>query len=143
MKLTKQQKLYVMQYVLDSIDFDGLGYDNTDHTLQAKLTPQQAYRCKIAGRLKLDNITMLVKTLKSEMRGTTKQGTPDYFYVDKLAWHLQGLPSYLSSAFTNHDIIQLGDSWGIELSTEEQQNAWLAQYWLELAHAIHNLSNLK
>ena len=121
MKLTKQQKLYVMQYILDNIDFDGLGYDN----------------------IGTDDITMLVRTLKSEMNISTKQATSDYFYVDKLAWHLQGLPSYLSIAFTNHDIIQLGASWGIELSTEEQQNAWLAQYWRELAHAIHNLSNLK
>ena len=110
-----------MQYVLDNSDFSSLGYANIGN----------------------DSITMLVKTLKSEMNISTKQATSDYFYVAKLAWHLQGLPACLRVAFTNHEILGLGASWGIELSTEGQQNAWLAQYWLELAHAIHNLSNLK
>lgn len=121
MKLSKQQKLYVMQYVLDNIDFTGLSY--TD--------------------VVTDNFTMLVKTLKSEMGLSAKKATPDYFYVDKLARHLQGLPACLSVAFTNHDIIQLAAAWGSDLHTEGQQQAWLTQYWRELAHAIHNLSNLK
>jgi hypothetical protein len=125
MKLSKQQKLTIMQYLLDNINFDGLGYEQIDS----------------------DNVTMLVNTLTSDM-GTTKQKhgenhTANYYYIAKLSDHLRGLPSYLSTAFMNYDILQCGVAWGIELSTESQQDDWLEHYWLALANAIHNISSLR
>jgi hypothetical protein len=124
MKLTTQQKIFVLQYVLDSIDFDGLGYPESQSS----------------------SVKQLREALTSEM-GTTKQRqgvspTDYYYYVAKLADFLKGLPSYLAIAFSNYEIIELGNEWGIDLSSKTLQDAWLEQYWYELAHAIHTLSRL-
>jgi hypothetical protein len=121
MKLSKAQKVIMMQYVLDSI----IPYEGT-------VVP-----CPVQ---------WLVNTIVTEM-GTTKQRqgsncTSDYYYVAKLADHLQGLPSYLAIAFAYRDILQLPISKVLDLSTEGKQDEWLTQYWIELAHAIHNLRKL-
>jgi hypothetical protein len=125
MKLTTKQKLLIMQYVLDNISFEGLDYPETN----------------------CDNVTMLRDSIINEM-GATKQRqglncTSDYYYVAKLTDFLQGLPSYLSIEFSNFKIIELGKQWGIDLTTEDQQDEWLQQYWIAIAHAIHNLTSLK
>ena len=118
MKLTKEQKVIMMQYVLDCI------------------TPYED-----AGQVECP-VTWLIETFKHEMGVDSRLASSPFYYNQKLADFLKGLPSSLNIAFSFYDILHLPICDGLDLSTEDLQDEWLDLYWLELAKAIHNLMQL-
>lgn len=48
---------------------------------------------------------------------------------ERIAQYLQGLPSCCSVAYTYHDIIALGESWGYDLATERLANNFCERWF--------------
>lgn len=52
---------------------------------------------------------------------------------DRIEQYLRGLPSCCSIAFANHDIMEIGRSWGYSLDTERKENEFCDRWFSVMA----------
>lgn len=52
---------------------------------------------------------------------------------DRIAQYLRGLPSCCRIAFANHNIKEVGKSWGYALNTEHKANEFCERWWSVIA----------
>lgn len=52
---------------------------------------------------------------------------------ERIAQYLRGLPSCCGIAFSNHNIMEIGKSWGYGLDTERKANEFCERWWSVIA----------
>ncbi len=102
--------------IINNIDFDGYGLNNDMYLY--------------------DKIKTLYNIFVSEYGHEIKRRGELYAFKE---W-LQGLPSVLTVPFENYKILLDAEVYGnFKLDTEEQENNFLENYWLNLAKAFFTL----
>ncbi len=117
---TSNFKTFFENTIIDNIDFSGYGAEQ-----------QEIYSLKY-------KIDLLHETFKSEY---CHQHNKHLNKVVLFKEWLQGLPSSCTVPFYNYDILQNGILAGFDLSTEEKEDIFLANYWLNLSKAFFTLKN--
>ena len=106
--------------ILQNVDPIGYGYDTSG--------PVETDKEKVA---------FMAKTFKSEIWKHQER----YFRHDIkkgfTSW-MQGL-CFCHVPFMNYEILELAKGWGVTLTTEEQEDIFIACYWLSLGSAFINL----
>jgi hypothetical protein len=104
--------------IIDNIDFEGYGINNDCYLY--------------------DKIKTLYNIFKKEyVHDNNKHLNENYLFAE---W-LKGLPSVLSVPFYNFEILQNGLLSGFDLSTEDKEDRFLSEYWINLSNAFFNLKN--
>ena len=106
MKLTKETRLKIEEYLLNAISTEGYSQMNEINT-------------------KKDALNFLYETFKAEY-GFNIQRLGQYKAFSE--W-LRGLPSVCNIEFMNYEILKLAKEWGQDVTTEKQQDKILNQYW--------------
>jgi hypothetical protein len=60
---------------------------------------------------------------------------------DVIADHLMGIPSWINIPYSNHEIIQYGNQWGYDLSTEKKEDKFCNNWFNAIAAGIVQLLN--
>ena len=102
--------------IIDNIDFEGYGISNDCYLY--------------------DKIKTLYNIFKQEYVHKNNQHLSEKVLFAK--W-LQGLPSVLTVPFYNAEILENAKSYGIELKTEDKEDQFLADYWINLSKAFFTL----
>ena len=102
--------------ILDNIDFEGYGFNNDMYLY--------------------DKIKTLYNIFKKEYVHNNNKHLNETFLFSE--W-LRGLPSVLTVPFYNGEILENALLSGFDLSTEDKENDFLNDYWLNLAKAFFTL----
>lgn len=104
------------QIILNSIDFEG--YDTSDHE-----------------DIK-DVLSEVIGIFEREYLHSYNRRTP---YIENLTSWLQGLPTVLTVPFYNFEIIENAKHYGYIFESEEEEDKFTEQYFINCANALMTL----
>lgn len=118
--MTANQHKEVEKYIFECIDFENYG-----------LNPES----------KKEKIALLIETFKNEFwnefnKHRYKQDIKNGFFN----W-LAGLPSCFNVDFENHKILEIGKSWGFDLSTEKKQDQFIENWFKMVTNSVFYLKS--
>lgn len=104
-------------YLLDGINTDEIGENATDR----------------------EKINFVFDTFNDECGNAYNKHTyPSE--QERLANYLRGLPSCIHIAFSDYDIIQIGKSWGYQMTTKQEAN-FVNNWWSVIAFRLIQMRN--
>ena len=111
----KNYKTFFENTIIDNIDFEGYNLPNDGYLY--------------------DRIKTLYNIFNSEYGFMIERVGERKAFCE---W-LQGLPSSLTVPFNYYDILTNAKNYGIELDTEEKENKFLDEYFMNLSNAFFTL----